>query len=1223
MNKQSILPIFRKGLYIILCICWMDLSANTIVNVESAQQLVKVTLDLQDVEIRNVLEKIKEQTSFDFVYNAREINDKLKVSVKILDVDIQTALKAFLSDLNIDFVIKDKIVILQKKQDNQQIKENYYTLSGIVVDSKNNPLPGVSVILKGTTLGVATDLSGHFTFRIPQSASVPVLLFSFIGMETQEYKVVNPNKEVRIIMEEGAEALDEVVVTGMETIRKEHMTGSATVVTAKDLKMQGITSIDRILEGMVAGLNSTTISGAPGTRAKITIRGENNLSGNTEPLWIVDGLPMTSGVPQNNTGDYAGTIMQDGIGNIMPDDIESISILKDASAAAIYGARAANGVIVITTKKGFRSKTLVNYSGTYECGIAPSNRLDFMNSEEKLAYEQSIINNFGLDYAYLTGRGGYMFKRSVDGYMLPSEYTAELQRLKNTNTNWFDVLFRTAHSHSHNVSLRGGSEELMYYTAVNFSEKNGILISNKYQNAGLLMKLDYRPIKKLIIALNISANVRKNRDNASLIDPFTYAMFANPYERPYDVEGNYAFDLSYLSNNYTTARASGYVYDQFNILREMRDTRKKQDGSDVELTFNVRYEIIPGLSVESIVRKGISYNTETIEVEPGTYTSWKNEMFGRNAYRDYELMPDGYDNGELSENSGKNFSWSIRNQIDYSFNIKKDHLFSILLANEVMSKKFSNFGYTSPIYSGDYRITGVPTFDIDVPYENMVSSIRTMFNTTDGQDRSVSFLTSLRYGYKDRYIFNFNYRADGADVIGNSNRFTPLWSIGIRYNLHREKFFENSVVSELSIRGSYGYTGNIDRTAYPFSTISFGSNTYQGNRYATDFTYPNPTVGWEKKRDRNIGLDMSLFKNRINMTLDYYSNRTEDVLEDLEVPYSTGRTSVKANGGIVENSGWEFYANIRWINNNDFSFSTSFNIARNKNVIKKSHYNYKTWQEATKSAVSQGGEINLVGRETGSVYGWKFAGVNPQTGNPQYYLTEEGKRAYAKVLDGWNSYTGRTKEEYEAIITDLNSIPDYVDYNRGNDFTPAYFMPSMQYLGRSNPKYVGGFNTYLRYKGIEFTTSWTFKAGHIIENFNDYQNAPNNEANADRAALGYSSDLNVSATNREKKYLYYWQFPGDITDVARFTTSSNDFWAATCTSNMYSKGNYLRMTNLSISYRFPSELVKKCRMKNLTLGFSARNLLTFTQYRGLDVASGLAFSYPVAREFNFKLTIGF
>ncbi|MDE5612486.1 MAG: hypothetical protein K2I90_10770, partial [Odoribacter sp.] len=328
-----------------------------------------------------------------------------------------------------------------------------------------------------------------------------------------------------------------------------------------------------------------------------------------------------------------------------------------------------------------------------------------MNAAEKLQYERSIINNFGLDYAYLTGRGGYMFKRSVDGYLTPAEYQSELQRLSRINTDWFDVLFRTAQSHSHNVSLRGGTEELTYYTSINYQEKNGILISNRYQNAGLLMKLDWRPLDKLILALNVSANSRKNRDNASVIDPFTYAMFANPYERPYDDEGNYAADLSYLSNNYTSQRASGYVYDRLNIMREMLDTRKKQDGLDAELTFNIRYEVIPGLSLESIVRKGVSYNTETAEVEAGTYTSWLNEKFGRNAYKNYSIMPEGYDNGELSENSGKNYNWSIRNQIDYSFTVKKNHLFNILLANEVMSKKFTNFGYTSPIYYGDYRIT--------------------------------------------------------------------------------------------------------------------------------------------------------------------------------------------------------------------------------------------------------------------------------------------------------------------------------------------------------------------------------------------------------------------------------------------------------------------------------------------------------------------------------------
>ena len=284
-----------------------------------------------------------------------------------------------------------------------------------------------------------TDAEGRFTISFPVGEKLPELLFSFIGMQTESFPVKDPAKEIKVVMHENSESLNEVIVTGMETVKKEHMTGSATVITAKDLKMQGITSLDRILEGMVAGLNSTTISGAPGSRSKITIRGENNLSGNTEPLWIVDGLPMMSGVPQSNSGDYAGTIMQDGVGNIMPEDIESISILKDASAAAIYGARAANGVIVITTKKGFRSKTQVNYSGTYECGIAPRNRLDFMNSAEKLSYERSIVDHFGLNYAYLTGRGGYMYKRSVNGYLTPANYEREVQRLANINTDWFDV----------------------------------------------------------------------------------------------------------------------------------------------------------------------------------------------------------------------------------------------------------------------------------------------------------------------------------------------------------------------------------------------------------------------------------------------------------------------------------------------------------------------------------------------------------------------------------------------------------------------------------------------------------------------------------------------------------------------------------------------------------------------------------------------------------------
>ena len=846
-----------------------------------------------------------------------------------------------------------------------------------------------------------------------------------------------------------------------------------------------------------------------------------------------------------------------------------------------------------------------------------------MNSAEKLQYEQSLINNYGLSYASWTGRGGYLYKKTAEGYLTSGEYAQQMNTLSRTNTDWFDVLFRAAQSQSHSISLRGGTDEMTYYTSVNFQQKDGILFSNKYQNAGVLIKLDYRPIKNLILALNVSANSRKNEDHASAIDPFQYAVFANPYEKPFNEDGSYAADLSYLSGNYTSQKASGYKYDQFNLIRELNETKNTQTGLDAELTFNVRYEVIPGLALESIIRKSVSYNTEMAEINAGTYTSWINETFARNAYQSSALFPDQYDNGELTENAGKNHSWSIRNQIDYSFNIHEDHLFSVMLANEIVSKKFNNFGYTSPVYYQEFRITGIPSFDKDVSYKDLYKSVAGMFNTKDGQDRSVSFVGNFRYGYKDRYVANFTYRADGADVIGSQNRYTPLWSIGLRYNLHKEDFFKNNIINELAIRGSYGYTGSIDRTAYPFSKISYGSDMYMGNLYVNNLVYPNPTVGWEKKQERNLGLEMSLFDSRINFNFDYYSNKTTDVLETLDVPNSTGRTNVIANGGIVKNSGVEFYVNVRWVNQKDFAFSTSFNIARNKNVITKAKYNFASYKEEIASKVTQGGVVDIVGHETGSIYGWKTAGVNPVTGNPRYYLTEEGKRAYAKFLDGWSGYSESVKESYKNIITSLDEIPDAIDFVRDKDIKDGYFAPSMQYLGRTNPKFTGGFNTQMRYKSFEFTTSWTFKTGHLIPNFNDYGNAPNNWSNSTQAEVGYASDLSVSATNREKKYLYYWQAPGDITDVARFVTSGNDYWAPLYTSDKYSKGNYLRLTNVSLNYRFPQNVITKLRMSNLSLGLSANNLFTFTKYRGLDVGSGGAFTYPVSREFNLKLTVGF
>lgn len=1180
---------------------------------------VKVKLSFQDAALPVILKEIKQQTGYDFMYNAQEIDVNKKISVELNNVPLDSALQVCLKPYGLTYIMKGKIIVLQKPKSILAVMES--TVNGIVKDEKGVHLPGVAVILDGTSMGTATDMEGRFKLTIP--AGKHKLNFTFIGMKPVQ-QVVEGDMDITVVMEEDAAELDEVVVTGMEVIKKDYMTGSASVITAKDLKTQGITSVDRILEGTVAGLNSTRVSGAPGTRAQITIRGENNLSGNTEPLWIVDGLPLLSGVPENNTGDYAGTIMQDGVGNIMPEDIESISILKDASAAAIYGAKAANGVIVITTKKGFRSKTQFNYSGNYSISTAPKLHVDFMNSEEKLRYERDLLETFGLNYADCTGRGGYLYKQLLEGYLTQGEYNEQINKLRNTNTDWFDVLFRTAHSHSHNLSMRGGSEEMTYYTSLNFQEQNGILRSNKYTNAGILMKLDYRPIKNLILALDVSANIRKNRDHASAVDPFVYAVFANPYERPYDENGDYAADLSYLGTNYTETTASGYKYDSFNIIRELRETRALQDGLDASLTFNIRYDIIPGLAISSIIRKGMSYNTSTTEIEADTYTSYANETFAKQVYNGQDVLPSEYNNGELSESAGKNTNWSIRNQIDYSFKIKEDHLFSLLVANEITSKKFNNFGYTSPIYYGDYRITGIPDFGDEVTFETLRAQVGNMFNTSTGQDRTVSFLGSFRYGYKDKYVANFNIRMDGADAIGDANRFTPLWSIGLRYNLHHEKFFENDVITELALRGSYGYTGNIDRTAYPFATMALGSEMYEGNRFATEFTYPNPTVGWEKKLDRNFGIDLGFWNGRVNFTMDYYNNRTEDILTNLTIPISTGRSSVRANGGIVKNTGLEFYLNIRWVNRPDFTFSTSGNIARNKNVIIRSEHNYESYAEAIGTSIIKGGIINIIGEETGAIFGWKTAGVDPKTGNPMYYLTERGKRAYVQFLDEWETLTEDRKPHYldSGVVPSLSSVPDCAAYDKTTGIHTESFDESMQYLGRSNPKYVGGFNTYLRWRNLEFSTQWSYKVGHIIPSFNDLQNAPNNWGNASQAAIGYSSDLSVSGTNRERKYLSFWRTSGDITNVSRFVTG-RDSWAGFTTSDKYEKGNYLRLTNVSFSYRLPSEIAQRFGMKNMSLSFNAYNLLTFTKYSGLDVGTNGAFGYPASREYNLKLSVGF
>lgn len=1212
MKKRKLQRILLRMKFILLmAIFSIELHAS------AYSQLGNLSLKVDQVPIKAVLDEIKRQTGIDFIYDHEDIIGLNPVSIDVKNKPVEAVLNQCLERTFLDFEIVNKTIILKRKTSDLTQEKN--VIRGIVADETGSPLPGVTVLVQGTTIGVSTNVDGKFELTLPVGEKI-VLEFSFVGMKRQivEYKGQN---SLKVIMVPVQQSLDEVVVTGMQVVKKERMTGSASVITAKELENDGVSSIDQVMEGRIAGLNSMVTTGAPGARAKITIRGENNLSGNSEPLWILDGLPMFGGVPtlQKESGfDPVGTVMEDGIGNINPEDIESITVLKDASATAMYGARAANGVIVITTKKGYQGETYFSYNGSFSLSSAPSINIDMMNSSQKVDYELGIIERFQTPEA--TGRVGTLWKDYNKGFINREQYNTGLEQLRRIRTDWFDEIFRQATSQVHSLTARGGNEKLTFYSSLRYEQKEGILQQNKYRNVGASVNLEYRAHRMLNISFDLTANARKNQEHASAIDPFQYAVFANPYEQPYDENGNYAADLTFLANNLSTTSASGYKYNNFNILRELRENKKVTNGSDVTATVRVDLKPIEGLRLAGNFRYSESYNTGQTENYPGTYTSFIHSDFASTEFEGGDL-PLEYNDGRFNESAGRSYNWVSRIEAEYSRLLAGKHFVSLFLANEAMARKYNNFNYTAPTYDPEYRILGFPQFkNSDNKLSDYESDLATLFYSRDGQDKSVSFISTLSYAFNDKYVANFTLRADGADIIGTNQRYTPLWSVGLRWNLHKENFMKKlPFVSEFAIKGSYGYTGQIDRSAYPFSTMTMANTKFDGYLMAKSFTYANPTVRWEKKLDRNIGLDVSLFKNRIGVVFDAYFNKVNDVLGPYNLPISSGRSSITANTSSLKNTGWETTVNVRWIDTRDFKFQTGFNIAMNKNEITKAIGNISDVRDLSADA---GGVKNLVGHQTGGVYGWKFAGVWAQSGSAMMYMSDEAKIEYAKLMDSWAGFTDQQKEGLfqNGIMPGVQQIPDAIAFDEGafqqlglGTAASEIRKKSMQYLGSINPRHVGGFNTFLKYKTIEFSTIWSFKTGFIVPVFDDTKSAPGADG----------SDKASSRTNRTLRALYQWQNAGDQTMIPRYEALGKYYsYNSLCTSDKYEKGDYLRLQTITLAYSLPREIVSKLGMSKIKASIQARNLVTFTRYHGLDPATGGAFNYPQSRQLVFNLSLG-
>ena len=1133
----------------------------------SAYSQENLKLNLKEVSLMTLFREIQKQTGIDFVYNEEQCRDFGKVSVEISDGMVEQLLQQVFDSSKLTYRFENGVIMI-KALDEMRPQEQKVQISGSVVDTKGQPLPGVTILLKGTTVGCVTDSEGNFRLELPMRENI-VLSFSFVGMKTIEV-AYSGQKEMKVVLEEEITEMEQVNVisTGYYDIDKSKMTGAVEVVTAREIAGKGYTSIDEVLRGTLAGVSVMNVSGRPGAQAQIRIRGVNSLTGNMEPMWIVDGMPMQGNLPTSvgvGATDLENTVLTSGIGNISPDDVESITILKDAAAAAIYGSRAANGVIVIKTKRGRVGKSYINVQSSFAISEAPKNRLEMMNSEEKIAFERSLYEDF--PNATLRGRASLLYKGIDEGTISRADAMAELENMRQINTDWFDEIFRVALNHKHVVTLSGGSETTQFYSSINYSNEQGVIPNNDYKHFGATLKLTHDFNRNLRILFDVSSSLRTEKSSASAVNPLYYATFANPYERPYDENGNYAYDYSYEPE--LSKVKDGYMYD-FNMLKDLRENTAKTTYGSNQVNLQLEWKLFEGFmySLAGTVSNTSSYTRK--EIAPGSYTSkvksWILDLYSENE------IPDNLNLGALQENTSRSFGWTVRNQIKYARELKEDHFVNIVVGHEVSAVESNSFMQYSPQYDVDKGLIGYPNLD-GVNAGDL--DLDRLHETSKGQDRSVSVFATASYSYKDRYVVAGSSRWDGADIIGTDNRFSPLWNVSLKWNMHEENFMKSCrFVNVLSLRGSYGFTGSIDRNAYPFTLMTYGSlRYYDGIQLPIDVMPGNPSVKWQKKEDRSIGLDFSLFNYRINGTVNYYCNDVNNLLGDKKIPYSTGRGSVVANLSSLRNSGWEFSLNTVNIDHENFRWTTSFNIALNDNKITDAFY------EKISDLYTIRRKYQIEGYPVNAWFGFKTAGINPQTGEYMIYTDAKDEDGHPKGYPYGNGY-----------------IADGSTYSTEN----AY------YLGEAEPPISGGFGTTLTYKRLSLNAQFAFMTGHKIKSFKSYN----------------GSLMNASRLNQLKTEANRWRKPGDITNVPKYTTSTATLSLLEITDDKLEDGSYLKCNLISLGYNLPSNLCQKLGLSQLRCTFNVHNLFTWTKYRGIDPETLGAFGYPSAKKYMFTLNLG-
>lgn len=1076
-------------------------------------------------------------------------------------------------------------------------------VQGVVISSEDNmPLIGASVYIKAedlskdgnspTITGVITDIDGKFNISVPEG--VTRLFCSYVGHEVQELKLVPGKNQYEITLFPSAQVLDAVVVTGYQTVERRKLTAAVGKLNISDETIGAVKSIDQALAGQIAGLSVTSTSGAPGAPAKIRIRGTSSLNGTQDPLWVLDGIPLEgTDVPQSNVLNDVSNIQQSSIAGLNPADIENITVLKDAAATAIYGARAANGVIVITTKKGKVGKPVINFSSkfTYMPTLS-TNRLNMLNSQEKVDLELELLRS---NFAYADNKGGV--SKIISGYGLTDAYKkggwgaltpeaqTDISRLRNTETDWGDILFRDAFNQEYSLSLSGGNERVTYYTSIGYYQENGNVKGVGLDRLNIVAKTSYKVNRMLKFGVSLFVNRRNNKtyltDTYGLVNPVYYSRKANPYYQPFDANGNYVYDFDVQNNSDTDLG--------FNIFEERKNTSNEETINalssifDAELRFNdkLKFTTQLGLQLDKASKEQIadkeSFSMRIIR---------KNSKYWDSASQSNKyFIPDGGVH-KAYENTNSQITWKAMGEYRDSFNDM--HELEVMVGTELRKTWYET------LFSAGYGFDRqtLTTKPVVFPDEDRARQFP-LHQKTYKENAYVSFFSTASYSLMNRYTFGGSIRFDGSDLFGvdKKYRYLPLYSVSGLWRLSNEPFMQGTRkwMDNLAFRVSYGIQGNIDKNTSPFLLGKYIVDNILpgGSEHMIDInSAPNKKLRWEKTQSVNVGLDFSVLNQAINLSVDYYYRKGTDLIGKQMLPLETGFVSTNINWASMVNKGVEVSLSTRNVATKNFSWYTNLNFAYNNN---------KVLREAIPEAQT------IPGREgypVDAIFAIKTAGLDEE-GYPLFY-DKEGKKVTLKELY-------RLQDPFGLGFT-VNS-----------DVTPAEERSFYSYIGSQDTPYTGGLINTFSYKNWELTANLSFNLGGYVRttpsyNFINFDRGQNVNSDILDRWTPENTDGRLPAliTSEKRADEYYWY------DQKSEIYKNLDIWVK--------KLNYFRLQNLRLGYRLPEKMTKSLGMGSASVAIEGRNLLVFgSSYKNfLDPESMYnPYAPPIPKSITFSLNLNF